>query len=836
MKKILLLLSFLSITFIGFSQSATTNTPATNITYESADVSGSVDALGTGTYNCFFYYRVNGTSTWTHQAATPSTVNGTGSQSESTSITGLSASTTYDYVMILEDQGSFPSVKANGSVETFTTNAAPTASTPSSSNVAQHSATITGGGNANGNGTYDAAIGYKSPSDFDYTWKAATPSTINGSSQTGFTADLTTLDANTTYTIVSALFQSGTKIAQSSSTTFTTLALAAPTISTGTAANISQNDFDVNGNDLTDDGGDPITEQGLVYSTVNNPPTTADSKQTYTPLGQGSFDVSLSSLTANTTYYVRAYAINSTGTGYGSTISQTTSAAVVPTVTIPATIDNITKIDADNTGNNATDDGGASITDKGIVWNTAGSPTLSDNAFSSGATGTGTFNGSLSGLSAGTKYYVRAYASNTAGDGYSSSVNFITNTDDPTLLAAASDVQANQFEADWSTTTGAQGYYLDVATDAGFTSMVSGYNNLDVGNVTNKVVTSLTANTTYYYRIRAYHDGGDNGADFTSGNSGTNNVTTLVDAPTVQVSDMKWETVNGGKDMAFNWTPGNGSATIFVMKDGGSVQNPNGGDTYNADANFGDGDNIDATGTYVVYNSSHAKSTSYLTVTGLTNGNTYYFKAMDYNGSGTTTNYNTSATTGYNSGNSGTTGLPVSLLSFDAEVSGQYVNLNWETASEENNDYFIVERSLDAENFAPIGKIQGAGNSNVMQKYQFTDTDVPSNTVVYYRLHQYDFDGNDEIFPSVSVSLIDVEVGIQSMSMLDNTLIINYSNPTGINTVFQVVDINGRSLQMAVSTASGQQSVNFNLTGLSHGLYFISMEQENKLITRKFVY
>jgi uncharacterized protein (TIGR02145 family) len=83
----------------------------------------------------------------------------------------------------------------------------------------------------------------------------------------------------------------------------------------------------------------------------------------------------------------------------------------------------------------------------------------------------------------------------------------------------ATGISTNSFVANWSFVVGATGYYLDVATNPGFTSFVPGYNNLNVGNVTTYNVTSLTCGTTYYYRIRAYNACG------TSNNSNMNSVT-----------------------------------------------------------------------------------------------------------------------------------------------------------------------------------------------------------------------------------------------------------------------------------------------------------------------
>lgn len=89
------------------------------------------------------------------------------------------------------------------------------------------------------------------------------------------------------------------------------------------------------------------------------------------------------------------------------------------------------------------------------------------------------------------------------------------------VAISASDVDYFDFTANWNASAGATGYYLDVSTQSDFSSYVTGYENLDVGNNTSKFVDTLDSNTTYYYRVRAYSAAG------TSANSNTENNTTL---------------------------------------------------------------------------------------------------------------------------------------------------------------------------------------------------------------------------------------------------------------------------------------------------------------------
>ncbi|HLG35469.1 MAG TPA: T9SS type A sorting domain-containing protein, partial [Bacteroidia bacterium] len=95
--------------------------------------------------------------------------------------------------------------------------------------------------------------------------------------------------------------------------------------------------------------------------------------------------------------------------------------------------------------------------------------------------------------------------------------------------------------------------------------------------------------------------------------------------------------------------------------------------------------------------------------------------------------------------------LPISLLSFDAEPQGLQVLVTWVTESETNNDYFIIERTQDGQNFEKVGTHNGAGNSAATLHYSMIDAE-PLKGLSYYRLRQVDFDGKESLSQLVAVN------------------------------------------------------------------------------------
>jgi len=204
------------------------------------------------------------------------------------------------------------------------------------------------------------------------------------------------------------------QVGQSSSETVPTVTTSGITNITGTSA--------TGGGNITSQGSSSVEARGVCWSTSSNP-TTSDSHTT-DGSGTGSFPSNITGLTANTPYYVRAYAINSVGTAYGSQESfTTTSSGTVPTVSTNS-ITNITETTAIG-GGNVTVQGSSSVTARGVCWSTLSNPTTSDSHTTDGS-GTGSFMSNITGLIGHTPYYVRAYAINSEGTAYGDEVIFTT--------------------------------------------------------------------------------------------------------------------------------------------------------------------------------------------------------------------------------------------------------------------------------------------------------------------------------------------------------------------------------------------------------------------------
>lgn len=179
--------------------------------------------------------------------------------------------------------------------------------------------------------------------------------------------------------------------------------------------------------------------------------------------------------------------------------------------------------------------------------------------------------------------------------------------------------------------------------------------------------------------------------------------------------------------------------------------------------------------------------------------------------------------------------LPVQFLNFDALVNGMVVNLNWTTASEKNNSYFSIERSVDGTNFEAIGKVSGIGNSNVPNSYQFTDFN-PAKGISYYRIKQVDFNGA-ETYSQVRSVRFDQLIGWISY----------YPNPANDKISFNLQQTNASQVFINISNSLGQMvwekvlypqtqnEYSLDISNWTKGVYIVNIKIEGKTTSSKLV-
>lgn len=179
---------------------------------------------------------------------------------------------------------------------------------------------------------------------------------------------------------------------------------------------------------ITNDGKLPVLAKGVVYGETANP-TLLNSK-TMNGSGKEAFTAVIKNgLILGKSYYVKSYVTNSRGTAYGNELKFTVTNDNVVTVNLPTvSTDNSTSITQTSATISSTviSDGGATVTERGIVFSTNTNPTITDTKLTNTGTGIGIFSTNISNLSPSTTYFVRAYATNSKGTAYSTQVSFTT--------------------------------------------------------------------------------------------------------------------------------------------------------------------------------------------------------------------------------------------------------------------------------------------------------------------------------------------------------------------------------------------------------------------------
>ena len=404
-------------------------------------------------------------------------------------IKGLSAHTTY-YVRAFAIN---PIGTSYGNQISFTTLALATLTTNAVTSIT--STTAVTGGNISSDGgasVTERGVCYSTSPN-----PTTTNNLVSSGSDTGsFTSNITGLLIGTTY-YVRAYATNSIGTSYGNQVLFSTLGLA--TLTTNTVSSITGTTA-VTGGNITNDGGASVTERGVCYSTSPNPTTT--NNLVTSGSGTGTFTANLSNLTLLTTYYVRAYAKNSIGTSYGNQISFTTLALATLTTNAVTSITSTTAV----TGGNITNDGGASVTERGVCYSTSQNPTIANIVETSGS-GTGTFTANLSNLTLLTTYYVRAYAKTSIGTSYGNQISFTTlailatlTTNAVTSITGTTAVTGGNITSDGGASVTERGVCYSTSQNPTIASSVVSSGS-STGTFTANL-SGLSSATTYY--VRAY--------------------------------------------------------------------------------------------------------------------------------------------------------------------------------------------------------------------------------------------------------------------------------------------------------------------------------------------
>lgn len=360
----------------------------------------------------------------------------------------------------------------------------------------------------------------------------------------------------------------------------------------------------------------------------------------------------------------------------------------------------------------------ASVTERGVYWSTSSDftpPGQGTAVLESGTFGNGAFTVASSSLPAGSTIYFKAYATNSAGAGYSAESSFITVPHAP-AVSAASAITPYSFQANWSAATGATNYVLTVATDSGFTSPVAGFSGLVLGNVTVASVTGLTPVTTYYYRLYTQGAGGS------STNTPTQTAATIATTATVSTASISGITTAAAT----------GGGT--VSSDGGSAVTARGVCWHTSpNPTTANSTTTDGSGTGAFSSS----------ITGLTPGQTYYVRAYAVNTAGTsyggevsfTASCITDVPTGLHANPTNGTSLTANWTAV-AGATGYRLDVSTSSAfvvSGHASSLFFSEYAEGSSNNKYIEIFNGTGNSVDLSTYRVlifaNGGTTPNNTI-----------------------------------------------------------------------------------------------------------
>lgn len=182
-------------------------------------------------------------------------------------------------------------------------------------------------------------------------------------------------------------------------------------------------------------------------------------------------------------------------------------------------------------------------------------------------------------------------------------------------------------------------------------------------------------------------------------------------------------------------------------------------------------------------------------------------------------------------------GLPVELISFNANVVANKVSLTWSTATETNNAGFEIQRSIDGKEFVTVGYVEGKGTTAKEQFYSYTEE--ISDRHLYYRLKQVDYNGSSKYSEIVEVDALPLTYSLSQNypNPFNPTTQIKYSVPADGFISLKVYNLLGEevaTLFEGMQTA-GNYLLTFDASGVAGGVYLYQLKSSNFVETKKLI-
>jgi hypothetical protein len=179
--------------------------------------------------------------------------------------------------------------------------------------------------------------------------------------------------------------------------------------------------------------------------------------------------------------------------------------------------------------------------------------------------------------------------------------------------------------------------------------------------------------------------------------------------------------------------------------------------------------------------------------------------------------------------------LHVDLGSFTAENISGTSHLNWTTLSESNSDYFLIERSFNAEDYSYLTQTSASGYSSSLKDYSVYDYN-PHKGINYYRLSEIDYNGNQTIKGVVVVNIKGVDRELKIVpNPADKYIEVQYSASSFTNNRIRIMDLSGRIVfEMELKNSESEKFI-IDIKNLENGIYFISLQNDFELKSTRLI-